>query len=264
MFFYSGNLNNKRTEEKIKQVLFSSKVWRDFCPRTSQWATCTSMNYAPHSNECGPCTTLALAVMLAHPDPHSLMLLPYMNPNLVQQSRIWMASKLLSAAALLLPVHPPSACTPPQRPLTIQSRPSRIVPWPRNQDRNSAGSQDTRQHNQKTIEGIPLPKGFNQKTTPRQNRQWSQETIGNTRQATLSHQKAPPQKIVPKIAQAITTQCQSKQNTGYLTLSQLPGRRKRKHDSTIQPSKPYLTLSSSAQPTGLRQKIPYGDIAQIK
>jgi hypothetical protein len=54
-------------------------------------------------NVGGPRTMLALTVMtMSHPRPHAKMLAPYMNSNLAIQSRVWMASCLVSWSSLLL------------------------------------------------------------------------------------------------------------------------------------------------------------------
>jgi hypothetical protein len=61
-------------------------------PTNSTWINCHGYTYHPHSNECGPCTLLALVIMSLHPNPSSNILLPFMHPNLAKICRWWAAS----------------------------------------------------------------------------------------------------------------------------------------------------------------------------
>ncbi len=66
-----------------------------FCPPDAQWISCHSTYYINHSNECRPCTILALHMMEFHPFPHQSMLLPLMDPNIAQISHTWIAASLI-------------------------------------------------------------------------------------------------------------------------------------------------------------------------
>jgi hypothetical protein len=57
---------------------------------------CKCTTYHPHSNECGPCTKLALHVLALHPTPNPEMLLPLMDANLAQIARLWVAASLIN------------------------------------------------------------------------------------------------------------------------------------------------------------------------
>jgi hypothetical protein len=105
-FLYADDLNSKRTEEKVKAVLYGIGVDPVFCPSNSIWINCRNCTCWPHSNECGPRTILALAVMMQHPSPHCNILLHYMEPNLEQCSRLWSATVLLTGEVHL---HEPSS-----------------------------------------------------------------------------------------------------------------------------------------------------------
>jgi hypothetical protein len=80
-FYYADDLNHSPTELQIKQ-LFESYTDNSFYPRDSIWVNCDSITYRPHSNECGPRTLFALAILGLHPLPTHTTLLPYMNGNL--------------------------------------------------------------------------------------------------------------------------------------------------------------------------------------
>lgn len=47
-FMYSDDLNNSNTEATIKGLLYSSKVSRVFCPKSSIWINWKTINYFPH------------------------------------------------------------------------------------------------------------------------------------------------------------------------------------------------------------------------
>lgn len=93
LIFYADDLNDPYTERKVKNNLWATNI--AFQPiHHMVWVNCINYTYRLPANECGPGTFLALTVMLVHPFPHNQMLLPYMNPSMAQQSRIWMSSVL--------------------------------------------------------------------------------------------------------------------------------------------------------------------------
>jgi ribonuclease HI len=102
-FLFSDDMNNSETEKEIKQVL-STTTDENFYPTTATWIHCKAPTYIPHSNECGPRSLLAISIMMLHPNPHHLMLMAYMNPNIAQISRIWVAATLISGTPHSLPM----------------------------------------------------------------------------------------------------------------------------------------------------------------
>jgi hypothetical protein len=94
-FCYSDDLNCPETEQDIRTLL-SQDTCPKFYPSYAKWINCKSYTYSPHSNECGPRTLLATVVMLLHPNPHENILLPYMDPNLAQLTRTWVAQTILT------------------------------------------------------------------------------------------------------------------------------------------------------------------------
>jgi hypothetical protein len=100
---HADDLNCPTTEREICRTLFSPSTSRAFCPTNSIWTRCSNYTYRPHSNECGPRTILSLAIMMSDSAIHQGSLLQYMNPNLAQQSRVWMSHILTSGQVLLLP-----------------------------------------------------------------------------------------------------------------------------------------------------------------
>ena len=70
--------------------------------------------------------------MLSHPNPHASILLPYMNPNLAQQARVWMAGILLGEHLPLLPPAPQER-RERHKHLRMESLPSEIIPWSNSQ-----------------------------------------------------------------------------------------------------------------------------------
>jgi hypothetical protein len=85
LFFYSDNMNQRNTADRIKQLIYNNTD-HTFCPPDAQWIHCHSTYYITHSNECGPRTLLALHIMAFHPHPHVNMLLPIMDSNIAQLS----------------------------------------------------------------------------------------------------------------------------------------------------------------------------------
>jgi hypothetical protein len=93
-FFYADDLNSISTETALKN-LFQTYADTSFYPRNSEWVRCPSITYSPHSNECGPRTLFALTVLGLHPQPHKNILLPFMDGNLAQILRTWVATTLM-------------------------------------------------------------------------------------------------------------------------------------------------------------------------
>lgn len=97
IFLYSDGLNCAHTAEKVKKYFSPHHASITFYPPGSRWINCTSYMYQPHSNECGPRTMRALAVMALHPSPDKHILLPFVHPNLAQISRWWVAKTIESS-----------------------------------------------------------------------------------------------------------------------------------------------------------------------
>ncbi len=99
-FLYSDDLNNPSTEQNIKQLI-SQRTCPTFYPTTAKWINCRSSTYYPHSNECGPRSLLAISIMMLHPHPSETILLEYMDPNLAQITRTWVATTILTGQPLI-------------------------------------------------------------------------------------------------------------------------------------------------------------------
>lgn len=95
-FYYADDMNISQIEKELKTLLHMT-VDPQFYPQDPEWVHCKSYTYQPHSNECGPRTLLALAIMGLHPSPNENMLLPYMHINLDQISRAWVAYVLYNS-----------------------------------------------------------------------------------------------------------------------------------------------------------------------
>jgi len=70
-FYYADDMKHPSTEATIKRYI----TWHtspEFSPPTSRWISCQTPQFSPHSNECGPRTLLALAIMICHPSPHTV------------------------------------------------------------------------------------------------------------------------------------------------------------------------------------------------
>lgn len=128
-FLYADDLNNKSTVEKIKRLLYQGKIYPLFCPPDSIWMNYKNYTSRPHSNECGPHTILALAVMMQHPSPHPNILLPYLEPNLAQCTRLWSAALLLTGEVHLQPAIPSYHSGPLIHRNTIPAVPHDLLPW---------------------------------------------------------------------------------------------------------------------------------------
>jgi hypothetical protein len=94
-FFYADDLTSGTTEQDIKHLI-ATETDTQFYPRNATWVQCPSTTFQPHSNECGPRTLLALAVIGLHPTPHANMLMPYMSANLSQILWMWVAATVLT------------------------------------------------------------------------------------------------------------------------------------------------------------------------
>jgi hypothetical protein len=90
------------------------------------WIHCKSVTFQPHSNECGPRTLFALAVMALHPNPSEDILIPFMSPNLAQILRTWVGASLL-----LGKVNIPDWTTPEPTLVSLRgtSVPGYLFPW---------------------------------------------------------------------------------------------------------------------------------------
>jgi len=115
--------------EKIKRLLYQGKIYPLFCPPDSIWMNYKNYTSRPHSNECGPHTILALAVMMQHPSPHPNILLPYLEPNLAQCTRLWSAALLLTGEVHLQPAIPSYHSGPLIHRNTIHAVPHDLLPW---------------------------------------------------------------------------------------------------------------------------------------
>jgi hypothetical protein len=110
IFFYSDDMNSPSTFESVKSLLSHSSTSEDFHPTDALWVNVLSYTYFPHSNECGPRTILALAIMALHPSPDEQIILPYMNPNIAQISRWWVAHTITNAHFDISPFDPTRKC----------------------------------------------------------------------------------------------------------------------------------------------------------
>ena len=133
-----------RIESELRRLL-QSGTSTDFYPLNARWITCKTPQFQPHSNECGPRTMLAIAVMISHPAPHPAILLPYVSPNLAQYSRHWMCLVLLTGSITLLP---PQSVHHSHHPPIIHFNPSTLIHW--------ANNQQTHQRTQEIKESVPL------------------------------------------------------------------------------------------------------------
>jgi len=95
-FFYADDMNSPNTAQMIWHHLSPIKTSAEIHPSNVTWHNYCSYTYLPHSNECGPCTLLALSVFALHPNPSQYMLIPYMNNNIAQISRWWVARCIIS------------------------------------------------------------------------------------------------------------------------------------------------------------------------
>ena len=77
--FYKQEERSKK-RLKYSQRILSAITSRPFCPTNSVWTNCKNYTYRPHSNECGPRTILALAIMISNSTINQDLLLRYMNP----------------------------------------------------------------------------------------------------------------------------------------------------------------------------------------
>jgi hypothetical protein len=125
-FLYSDDLNDQSTETEVKETLMSMGI--EFFPCSARWVNCEAYTYLPHSNECGARTLLALTIMMLHPIPNSTILLPYMNENIANIARVWVASILISGQ-LYLPHMQTEDIIQTTNTNTRTSQPSSIIAW---------------------------------------------------------------------------------------------------------------------------------------
>ena len=127
-FFYADDMNDDDDDSyTIIKFAVKNHTSNDFHPPTSVWIKCHSSTYLPHSNECGPRTLVAPAVLASHPHPHDRVLAPYMFGNLAQFCRYWTAKILLTGVLSLLS---PSNNMQLHCKRTGQSQPFNLVCWP--------------------------------------------------------------------------------------------------------------------------------------
>jgi hypothetical protein len=122
-FLYADDLNQQAVEADLKYNL-STYADPAFYPRDAIWLNCKNITFRPHSNECGPRTLLALAVMSLHPDPDEHILLPLMHGNLAQITRTWIAESLLLGV-----VHIPDLPLDPLANMSNCSTPAYLFSW---------------------------------------------------------------------------------------------------------------------------------------
>jgi hypothetical protein len=99
----ADDLNDPSTENFIKETI--SNTDDEFYPPNAIWINCHNFTYSPHSNECGPCTLLALTIMMLHPEPSQNILLPLMHHNLANITRTRVASTIMSGFPLIPPLN---------------------------------------------------------------------------------------------------------------------------------------------------------------
>lgn len=160
-FFYADDLNSPTIENQACQAIYNNTSTH-FCPPDALWITCDTPKFQPHSNECGPHTILALAVLASYHTPHSSVLQQYITHSLAQLSRTWMGLLLTIGTVHLLP---PTPETPDQwsQITVIQSRPNSLIKWdqgntpPANSGLNlPTPSKQSRHHAQRTQIISPL------------------------------------------------------------------------------------------------------------
>ena len=126
-FYCANDLNHPSTEREVKHVI-SQNTPREFYPMSTIWISCKTPNFSPHSNECGPCTILALAVLSQHPNPHAGALCPYLHSHLAQVCHEWMGMIILTGKVHLLP--PSLEATVQSIPMcTIHYTPKSTISW---------------------------------------------------------------------------------------------------------------------------------------
>jgi len=127
-FLYADDLNSPNTYDTVRTT-YSSSTSPTFHPANSIWIKCHSYTYQPHSNEFGPRCLLALAIMATHSTHSSTMLPPYMDENIAQISRWWIADSILNDRVII-----PTIPTDPQEEhdyissLVKISNPSNLAP----------------------------------------------------------------------------------------------------------------------------------------
>ena len=189
-FFYADDLNSRTIEHELKRLIMKCTN-PDLCPANSQWINCSTPIFRPHSNECGPRTMLALAVMVTHPAPHHNMLQPYMSTNLAQHSRHWMSFTLLTGIIMLLPPSPTNDMDQP--PPAIVSSPHTLIQW----DIDSASRDLPQQSNHRSTQHSSSPSLGNDKSPSTRSK--------NIKTNDQSHRPYSLHSTLPKIIGAQTT-----------------------------------------------------------
>jgi hypothetical protein len=123
-------MNTVSTEKELKEV-FAISPCNIFYPPIGIWLNCKAITYHPHSNECGPRSLLAVAVMMLHPNPTDDILMEDMSPNLVQITRTWVAATILSGQPIIPHISQMSP-KPPAGRLSAPSYPHTLIPWSNN------------------------------------------------------------------------------------------------------------------------------------
>jgi hypothetical protein len=146
-FYYSDDMNHPPTEQALKHLLQTSTD-NTFYPDNAKWIKCHSLTYRPHSNECGPRTLLALAVLGLHHNPTEYSLMPFMTSNLAQILRTWVASSILSGE-----VHVPTLPDSIEiiRTAYGHSTPYSLIQWTTQRPNLEGTENATRTHSRMTI-----------------------------------------------------------------------------------------------------------------
>jgi hypothetical protein len=113
-FYYVDDMCNSVNERTVKHLLSNNQTDSEFLPPDSVWVSCKNIYYTPYSNECGPRSLLALAVM------------PYMHPNVAQEARCWVASSIIEGKVDLT-IYPSTNVQPIST--SSESHPHSLIDW---------------------------------------------------------------------------------------------------------------------------------------
>jgi hypothetical protein len=125
----------------------------EFYPHDAIWLTCRSIMYQPHSNECGPRTLFALTMMALHPQLTRDLLLSFMDSNLAQILRTWVASVIITGKATL-PVWRLANSSPNTNNQHGISNPAYLFPW---EEECSPTSETSKQSSGTKVSFAPSP-----------------------------------------------------------------------------------------------------------